>query len=162
MKSAFVSALFASLLAASIASAAACNLASTSISSCHDSCDKMEGLKCSSTGTKNQCYDDCDQATTDGISGFNDCAAKAACDPSCRNKVAGFGRVPTGASADDCTKACTKLGMCGGVAPADVAACGVSCQKNSYQFQVDCVNNNACATVGVTCGDPTQLGAPKH
>ena len=144
-----------------LTTSSACNLASTSISSCHDSCDKMDGEKCGGTATKNQCYDDCDQATTDGISGFNDCATKSACDPSCRNKIAGFGRVPTGASSDDCTKACTKLGMCGGVAPADVNACGTSCQKNSYQFQVDCVNNNDCTTVNAQCGDPTQLGAPK-
>jgi len=140
----------------------ACNLSSVSNGSCHDSCDKMDAQKCGGSGNKNSCYDDCDQATTDNISNFNDCSSKSVCDPSCRNKIAAFGRVPTGASADDCTKACTKLGMCGGVAPADVTNCGINCQKAAYQFQVDCVNNNDCATVNASCGDPTQLGAPKH
>jgi hypothetical protein len=150
-------------LALSLSLSTACNLASTSISSCHDSCDKMDALKCGGTSAKNQCYDDCDQATTDGISGFNGCAATAACDPSCRNKVAPFGRVPTGASADQCTQACTKLGnSCGTVALADVPVCGSNCQKDAYQFQVDCVLANDCATAKTACGDPTQLGAPKH
>jgi hypothetical protein len=140
-----------------VAVTAACNLSSTSIQSCQDSCDKMATLNCPSG--KSQCYDDCDQATTDEIQKFNGCASTAACDPSCRNDVAANGRVGGGVSGDDCNAACMKLVSCGTLASANVPTCITQCAKVAFQFQVDCVKNNDCSAQPTACGNPSQMGA---
>jgi hypothetical protein len=137
----------------------ACNLSSTSIQSCQDSCDKMASLNCSSSSAKSQCDDDCDQATTDEIQKFNSCAPTAACDPSCRNDVAAFGRVGGGVSADDCNTACMKLSTCGTLTSAGIPMCITQCAKVAFQFQVDCIKNNDCSAQKTACGNPSQMGA---
>jgi hypothetical protein len=142
-----------------VAVTGACNLSSTSIQSCQDSCDKMATLNCGGSSAKSQCYDDCDQATTDGIQKFNACAPTAACDPSCRNDVAGFGRMGGGVSGDDCNAACMKLVTCGTLQAANVPTCITQCTKVAYQFQVDCLKNNDCSAQKTACGNPSQMGA---
>jgi hypothetical protein len=147
---------FAALI---VAVTTACNLATTSIQSCQDSCDKMDALKCGSSSAKSQCHDDCDQATTGNIEKWNSCAPTAACDPSCRNDVAAFGRVGGGVSGDDCNAACMKLVSCSTLSNANLPTCITQCKTVAFQFQVDCFKNNDCSAQKTACGNPSQMGA---
>ncbi len=125
---------------------------SEDLSRCKSGCDKMKFFNCNSAGEQARCYDDCNAASASQIELFVGCAESSICDPACRTKVQAPNTKPTGATASTCTQACDKLASCSVIKVGDKAACEAQCTKSAYQFQIDCVNNNACGDLQKTCG----------
>jgi hypothetical protein len=125
---------------------------------CKQSCDKMKFFDCSSAAEQARCYDDCGKATSSQIEVFTGCAENSICDPECRTTIQpkpAEGTTTTGgggATASTCTTACAKLVECSFIKVGDKAACEASCQKDAYQYQIDCVNKQSCSTMEKTCG----------
>lgn len=126
---------------------------------CKSSCDKMKFFDCSSAAEQAKCYDDCSKATSNQIEVFTGCAENSICDPECRTtitpKPAEGTPAPTGgggATASTCTSACAKLVECSFIKVGDKAACEAQCQKDAYQYQIDCVNKQACSAMEKACG----------
>ena len=128
---------------------------------CKTSCDKMKFFDCSSAAEQARCYDDCGKATPSQIEVFTGCAENSICDPECRTtiqpKPAEGQPAPTGggATASTCTSACAKLVECSFIKVGDKAACEAQCQKEAYQYQIDCVNKQACSAMEKACGGTT-------
>jgi hypothetical protein len=134
------------------------------ISGCKQSCDKMKFFGCNSADQQAACYSDCDQATPAQIQVFTGCADNSVCDPACRTNIApkpvgGGTATGGGASPSSCGTACDKLISCSLIRVGDKAGCNTECQKSAYQYQIDCVNNTACASIASTCGNPTGDGS---
>jgi hypothetical protein len=134
----------------------------------HSGCDKMKFFGCSSADEQAACYADCDKATSSQIDLFASCAENSVCDPACRTNIvpkpsggsssgsAGGGPTGgTGATASSCGTACDKLISCSFIPLGAKDQCVTECQKSAYQYQIDCVNSNACDKMKAACGDPT-------
>jgi hypothetical protein len=175
----------AAVLAAITAGAIACTVTSTNsgtssggstggatsdqVTRCKSGCDKMKFFQCSSAAELSKCYSDCDSAGPKPIEVFISCAENSICDPACRTNIApppasggtstsssGGGGVP----ASSCQTACTKLITTCNLAPVgQMQACVDACTKNGYQYQIDCVANNACADIQARCGGSTGGGS---
>ncbi len=133
------------------------------IDSCKDSCNKMKFFGCNSAEEQAACYSDCGGATPAQIELFTNCAGTSICDPACRTNItpkpAGGGPVTGGgATASSCGTACDKLVSCSFVKVGDKAACLGACQKEAYQYQIDCVNNTECGKIQSACGGGTSGG----
>ena len=136
---------------------------------CHAGCDKMKFFNCSSADQLSQCYSDCGAAQPAAIDVFIACAENSICDPACRTKItpppssgsssgSGGGTTSGGGcvSASSCQSACTKLITTCNLAPVgQMQACVDACQKEGYQYQIDCINNNACGDIVSRCGSST-------
>ncbi len=132
------------------------------LSRCHSGCDKMKFFQCSSAAELSKCYSDCDSAAPKSIDVFIACAENSICDPACRTNITpapssssgstgggGGGGVP----ASSCQTACTKIITTCSLAPVgQMQACVDACTKNGYQYQIDCVANNACKDISARCG----------
>ena len=143
---------------------------SEQLTRCHSGCDKMKFFQCSSAAELSKCYSDCDSAAPKSIDVFIACAENSICDPACRTNITppppaggsstsgggGGGGVP----ASSCQTACTKLITTCSLAPvSQMQACVDACTKNGYQYQIDCVANNACADIQARCGGSTGGGS---
>lgn len=127
------------------------------VGSCKESCNKMKFFGCNSAEQQAVCYDDCSKATASQIELFTACAGTSICDPACRTNItpkpAGGGPVTgTGATPSSCSTACEKLVSCSFVKPSEKDKCLGVCQKEAYQYQIDCVNNTACGKIQSACG----------
>lgn len=148
------------------------------IDNCKQSCDKMKFFGCNSAEEQARCYTDCSSATPSQIDIFTGCADNSICDPACRTKIqpagSGQGGVSgggtsggTGATASSCATACDKLISCSFIPLGAKAQCNSECSTKGYQYQIDCVNNNACDKIQSACGgggstitvDPGDAGA---
>jgi hypothetical protein len=133
----------------------------------HSGCDKMKFFGCNSADEQAACYADCDKATPSQIDLFASCAENSVCDPACRTNIvpkpsgsssgsAGTGPTGgTGATPSSCGTACDKLASCSFIPLGAKDQCVTECQKSAYQYQIDCVNSNACDKMKAACGDPT-------
>lgn len=122
---------------------------------CKQACDKMKFFKCSSASEQAACYADCDGATPAQIDVFTGCAENSICDPECRTSIQPAEKAQAGgggASAATCETACDKLVSCSLIPVGAKAQCNSECSTKGYQYQIDCVNNTACAELVSTCG----------
>ncbi len=139
-------------------------VSSVDVDRCKSGCDKMKFFDCASADQQAACYNDCNNATLDQIQIFTGCAENSICDPACRTTIQpkpAAGTTPMGgggASASSCGTACDKLVMCSLIKVGDKDACLTSCQKDAYQYQIDCVNNNTCDKVMSACGGSSAGG----
>lgn len=145
--------LVVSILACTETSESAGGASSADVSRCKGGCDKMKFFQCSSASEQARCYDDCNTASASQIEVFVGCAESSICDPACRTKVAPADQKPEGASVTACQSACKKLVSCSFLKVGDELACTAECQKSAYQFQIDCVNGNACGEIPKVCGN---------
>lgn len=128
------------------------------IDGCKESCNKMKFFGCNSAEEQAACYDECGKATPSQIELFTACASTSICDPACRTNITpkppAGAPAPTGggATTTSCGTACDKLVSCSFVKGADKAACLTACEKDAYQYQIDCINNNACDKMQSACG----------
>lgn len=123
------------------------------VSDCQSGCDQMKFFGCNSSGEQAACYGDCSTATPAQINLFVNCAHSSICDPSCRNDIAPANPpAPPPVSASDCASACAKAIMCSIVPVGDQTGCEMECTQSAYQYQIDCVNNNACNAIPSACG----------
>jgi hypothetical protein len=127
---------------------------SQQIGSCKESCDKMKFFQCNTAEEQARCYGDCEKATSSQIELFNACAQNSVCDPSCRTNIQAAGGTTSGggASSDSCTTACDKLVSCNLIKVGDKTECLAICQKDAYQYQIDCVNATECSKLTTACG----------
>ncbi|CAN5924939.1 hypothetical protein BH11MYX4_BH11MYX4_55250 [soil metagenome] len=130
---------------------------SQQIDGCKESCNKMKFFGCNSAEQQAACYQDCGTATPSQIEVFTNCAGTSICDPACRTNItpkpAGGGPASGGgATASSCGTACDKLVACSFVKVGDKAGCLTVCQKEAYQYQIDCVNNTECGKIQSACG----------
>lgn len=131
------------------------------VSSCKASCDKMKFFECSSAAEQARCYGDCDTAASASIEVFVGCAENSICDPDCRTSIQpapapGQPAGPPsggGATTDSCALACDKAIQCSFLPLGAKAACAQECAGKAYQYQIDCVLNNACEQIRNVCGD---------
>lgn len=131
-------------------------------SSCKEGCDKMKFFDCSSAAEQAKCYADCDSATPQQIEVFTACAENSICDPECRTTIvpkesggSGGGGTSSGgggATPASCSTACDKLISCSFIPVGAKAECNSRCAEEGYQYQIDCVNKNACADIESRCG----------
>jgi hypothetical protein len=120
----------------------------------------MKFFDCSSAEEQARCYADCDSATPQQIEVFTACAENSICDPECRTSIVpkessssgGGGGGGGGASTSSCSTACTKLVECSFIPVGAKAECNSRCATEGYQYQIDCVNNNACGDIAKKCG----------
>jgi hypothetical protein len=168
-------------LACGLATAAiACTVTSTSpdtgsstgatsgqVSECHSGCDQAKFFNCSTAADLATCYDDCGSALPAKIDEFNACSNTSICDPSCRGIIdpapaagvdAGSGG-GGGVAASDCGTACMKLIMCSFIPVGSQTDCVNACQQQGYQYQIDCINNNACTDIKARCGTTSSGGS---
>jgi hypothetical protein len=133
---------------------------SQQVGQCKSGCDKMKFFDCSTAEELARCYGDCDKATPSQIEIFNACAQNSICDPSCRTNIEPAGSPTTGGGAtpSSCTTACDKLVTCSAIKVGDKAACLDVCQKEAYQYQIDCVNKTECSKLAATCGNVSEGG----
>jgi len=128
------------------------------VDGCKEACNKMKFFGCNSAEQQAACYDECGKATPAQIELFTACADTSICDPACRTNITpkpAPGAPPpkgTGATASSCATACGKLVECSFIRVGDKNACVASCEKEAYQYQIDCVNNNACDKMQSACG----------
>lgn len=120
----------------------------------------MKFFQCNSAEEQARCYADCEKATPSQIEVFNACAQNSICDPSCRTNIqpAGGTAGGGGASSSSCTTACDKLVSCSAIKVGDKPACLEICQKEAYQYQIDCVNATECSKLEATCGSLNETG----
>lgn len=137
------------------------------ISACKEGCDKMKFFDCSSAAELAACHDDCDAASSKQIETFTACAENSICDPECRLQIApkpedGDDGPPkgSGASESSCQSACQKLVTCNFIRVGDEDPCVAACQKEAYQFQIDCVNGNECSKLKDACGADVETDSP--
>lgn len=132
------------------------------VSSCKSSCDKMKFFDCSSASEQARCYSDCDTAASASIEVFVGCAENSICDPECRTSIQPAPEPgqpaplpPSGsvATPDSCSLACDKAIQCSFLPLGAKAACAQECAVKAYQYQIDCVLNNACEQIRNICGD---------
>ncbi len=159
------SSLFALLLGACSSTTAtnANGVSTTDVMRCKGGCDKMKFFMCSSADGQAKCYSDCDTATLNQIQVFTGCAENSICDPACRTTIQpkpSGGGTPTGsgATSSSCGTACDKLVMCSLIKVGDKSACTDQCTKTAYQYQIDCVNNQACDKIQSVCGGGSSSG----
>lgn len=135
------------------------------VGSCKESCNKMKFFGCNSAEEQAACYDDCGAATSAQIELFTACAGTSICDPACRTNIkpkpAPGAPAPTGggATSSSCETACDKLVGCSFVKVGEKGACVEACQKDAYQYQIDCINNNACDKMQSACGGGSSGGS---
>lgn len=126
------------------------------IDACKQGCDKMKFFNCSSAAEQARCYDDCDKASSKQIEVFTGCAQASVCDPDCRTSITPApstgGTGGSGASAESCGTACQKLVTCNFIKVGDKDACVDACEKQAYQYQIDCVTSNDCSAIPKACG----------
>jgi len=128
------------------------------VDACKEGCDKMKFFGCNSAAELSACYDDCGKASENQIDVFISCAKNSICDPQCRTSVkpapAPGAPPPTGGGAtpSSCTTACDKLVSCSFIKVSEKAQCVSLCEKDAYQYQIDCINNNECSKMEVACG----------
>lgn len=127
------------------------------VDACKEGCNKMKFFGCNSAEEQATCYDQCTKATPAQIELFTACAQTSICDPACRTNITpkpapGQPAKGTGATASSCATACDKLVSCSYVKVGEKAACVSACEKEAYQYQIDCVNNNACDKLPSACG----------
>jgi hypothetical protein len=130
---------------------------------CKSSCDKMKFFECNSADEQARCYADCNAATPDEIQVFTGCAENSICDPQCRTTIQPKDTTKTGgggANAATCTTACDKLVSCNLIPVGAKAQCNSECTQNGYQYQIDCMNSTACASIVSTCGGSTGSTPP--
>lgn len=133
------------------------------VGSCKESCNKMKFFGCNSAEQQAACYSDCGAANASQIELFTACAGTSICDPACRTSItpkpAGGGPVTGGgATPSSCGTACDKLVSCSFVKLGDKDRCLGVCQKEAYQYQIDCVNNTDCGKIQSACGGGTSGG----
>lgn len=134
------------------------------VDSCKESCNKMKFFGCNSAEEQASCYDQCGKATSSQIELFTACAGTSICDPACRTNItpkpAPGEPAPTGGGAtpSSCATACDKLVSCSFVKVGDKPACVSACEKEAYQYQIDCINNNACDKMQNACGGGSSGG----
>jgi len=124
----------------------------------------MKFFGCNSAEQQAACYDDCGKSTAAQIELFTACAGTSICDPACRTNItpkpAGGGPVTGGgASPSSCGTACDKLVACSFVKVGDKANCLNVCEKEAYQYQIDCVNNTECGKIQSACGGGSSGGS---
>jgi hypothetical protein len=122
---------------------------------CKKGCDKMKFFDCSSAEEQAKCYADCDSATPQQIEVFTACAQNSICDPECRTSIVPKEKASSGgggASASSCGTACDKLISCSFIPVGAKAECNTRCAAEGYQYQIDCVNKNACGDIESKCG----------
>ena len=127
------------------------------VDNCKEACNKMKFFGCNTADEQAACYSDCGSASASQIEVFVNCAGTSVCDPQCRTNITpkpANGQPPSGGGATEssCTTACNKLVSCSFIKVSDNAACLDSCQKDAYQYQIDCVNNTACTDIQTACG----------
>ena len=122
---------------------------------CKKGCDKMKFFDCSSAEEQAKCYADCDSATPQQIEVFTACAENSICDPECRTSIVPKDKATGGgggASTSSCSTACDKLISCSFIPLGAKAECNSRCATEGYQYQIDCVNKNACGDIESKCG----------
>ncbi len=67
-------------------------------------------------------------------------------------------RTMGGVGFSSCTTACDKLAMCSFIKVGDKDACAGACEKQAYQYQIDCINNTACDKMQMACGGNVNTG----
>jgi len=128
------------------------------VSGCKEGCDKMKFFGCNSAEEQAACYEQCGKAEPSQIELFTKCAQTSICDPACRTNITPKPAPDappvkgTGATPSSCATACDKLVTCSFIKVADKSPCVAECEKEAYQYQIDCVNNNACDKLQSTCG----------
>jgi hypothetical protein len=125
---------------------------------CKSGCDKMKFFDCSSAEEQAKCYADCDSATPQQIEVFTACAQNSICDPECRTSIVPKEKATEGgggASSSSCSTACDKLISCSFIPVGAKAECNSRCAAEGYQYQIDCVNKNACGDIESKCGGVT-------
>ena len=130
---------------------------SADVDNCKDACNKMKFFGCNTADEQAACYSDCGSATSSQIEVFVNCAGTSVCDPECRTNITpkqsnGQPATGTGASESSCTTACQKLVSCSFITAGDTGNCLAQCEQDAYQYQIDCVNNTACANIQSACG----------
>jgi hypothetical protein len=134
------------------------------VDACKESCNKMKFFGCNSAEEQASCYDQCGKATPDQIQLFNACAGTSICDPACRTNItpkpAPGAAAPTGGGAtpSSCSTACDKLVSCSLVKVGDKSKCNEVCEKEAYQYQIDCINNTVCDKMQSACGGGGSTG----
>lgn len=127
----------------------------TQTGDCKRGCDKMKFFDCSSADEQAKCYADCDSATPQQIEVFTACAENSICDPECRTSIVPQEKASSGgggASTSSCSTACEKLISCSFIPLGAKAECNSRCSTEGYQYQIDCVNKNACSDIETKCG----------
>lgn len=128
------------------------------VDGCKEGCNKMKFFGCNSAEEMATCYEQCGKATPAQIELFTNCAQTSICDPSCRTNITPKPTPDapppkgTGATPSSCATACDKLVSCSFVKVGEKSACVSACEKEAYQYQIDCVNNNACDKMQSACG----------
>lgn len=128
---------------------------SAEISRCKTSCDKMKFFDCNSADEQARCYADCDAATASQIQLFTGCAENSICDPACRTRIQPAANPSSGgggATPSSCSTACDKLVQCSFIPVGAKDKCASECASKGYQYQIDCVNKNACDKIKSACG----------
>lgn len=134
------------------------------IDSCKEGCNKMKFFGCNSAEEQATCYDQCGKAAPNQIELFTACAQTSICDPACRTNItpkpaAGApARTGGGGTPSSCTTACSKLATCSFIKVGDKDACAGACEKQAYQYQIDCINNTACDKMQMACGGGMSTG----
>ncbi|GAC1544459.1 MAG: hypothetical protein NVS3B10_08620 [Polyangiales bacterium] len=134
------------------------------IDSCKAGCDKMKFFACNSAEEQAACYAECNKATPDQIQLFTACANTSICDPACRTNItpkpAAGAPAPTGSGGtpSSCSTACDKLATCSFIKVGDKDACTSACEKQAYQYQIDCINSTSCDKMQMTCGGGVSTG----
>jgi hypothetical protein len=134
------------------------------IDTCKTGCDKMKFFGCNSAEEQAACYEQCGKATPDQIQLFTACADTSICDPACRTNITpkpAAGAPPAtggGGTPSSCTTACNKLAMCSFIKVGEKDACAGACEKQAYQYQIDCINNTACDKMQMACGGNVSTG----
>jgi hypothetical protein len=127
----------------------------TQTGDCKRGCDKMKFFDCSSADDLAGCYANCDSATPQQIEVFTSCAENSICDPECRTSIVPKEKATeggSGATASSCSTACDKLISCSFIPLGAKAECNTQCETKGYQYQIDCVNKNACGDIESKCG----------
>ena len=128
------------------------------IDGCKESCNKMKFFGCNSAEEQAACYNECRKATPAQIELFTACAGTSICDPACRTNItpkpAPGAPVQTGggATTSSCGTACDKLVGCSFVKVGEKPGCLSACEKDAYQYQIDCINYTACEKMQSACG----------
>lgn len=131
---------------------------SVQVDSCKEGCNKMKFFGCNSAEEQATCYSQCGSATPAQIELFTACAQTSICDPACRTNItpkpAPGAPAPTGSGGtpSSCSTACDKLATCSFIKTGDKAKCSSLCEKEAYQYQIDCINNTACDKMQSACG----------
>jgi hypothetical protein len=133
------------------------------IDACKESCNKMKFFGCNSAEQQAACFNECGSATPSQIELFTACAGTSICDPACRTNITpkptgGGPATGGGATPSSCGTACDKLISCSFVKVGDKGACLNACQKDAYQYQIDCVNNTECGKIQSACGGGSSSG----